>query len=360
MPDSLASVTPLSTITDRLRIIFPEGTPHRNYCVREVAARTVWVMLYAGALEGAGRWLRPSMVTDMSDRQARRLADAERNKWYRKSEHPGRSRSAGAWFAPNSREQIRDETLRLGLIPNGAVIERKGLPTTSPAPRYALSLDFAALLKDDLAGEKLNVAIEKWRKAHLSKAALARVTLMRKGAVKTGGAVTVTFPSGHSRTLAPGPSSDFSKALVEEFAPRYLVRPAVLWLSESASKVRDCDDELAASLGLRIDATRNLPDLILIDVGTTGADFLVVFAEVVATDGPVNESRKKALLAIAQDAGFDARNIAFLTVYRDRGDQAFRRSVADLALGSFIWFMAEPDSLLILREGKPVPLSTLR
>ncbi len=28
-------------IHDRLRLIFPEGTSHRNYCIREMAAKTI-------------------------------------------------------------------------------------------------------------------------------------------------------------------------------------------------------------------------------------------------------------------------------------------------------------------------------
>lgn len=360
MPTSLPPVPALDTIATRLEQIFPEGIDHRNYCVRDVAVRTVWVMIYAGALQGSDRWIRPSMITDMSDRQARLLGDADRRKWYERYPVSGKSRPAKAWFAPNSREQIRDETIRLGLIPNGAVIERKGLATTSPLPKYALAADFAALMDKRLSANHLETAITMWRAAHLSKAALARITLIRKGAVRAANSISVTYPNGHTRTLAPGPSSVLSKAVIEEFAPRYLAVPAVLWLSESASKVREYDRELAGSLGLVINAAKDLPDIILVDAGDLAGEILVVFVEVVATDGPISEQRKAALLAIAQQAGFDEGNVTFLTAFRHRGDQAFRRAVSDIALGSFIWFMAEPESLMILREGKPVPLSSLR
>jgi hypothetical protein len=45
-------------IQTRLFDIFPEGTPNRGYCTREIAAKTVFVMLYIGAIEGRGL-LRP-------------------------------------------------------------------------------------------------------------------------------------------------------------------------------------------------------------------------------------------------------------------------------------------------------------
>lgn len=64
---SLPPLLPVSDIHARLQGIFPEGTSNRNYVTREIAAKTVFVMLYVGAVEGAGRWLRPNQVTRMTD-----------------------------------------------------------------------------------------------------------------------------------------------------------------------------------------------------------------------------------------------------------------------------------------------------
>ncbi len=356
----LPPVPSLTLITKRLEAIFPEGVSHRNYCVRDVAARTVWVMFYAGAVDGFNRWIRPSMVTDMTDRQAKLQTESDRLRWYDQALSSTKKRPAKAWFAPNSREQIRDETIRLGFIPNGAVSERKGLVTTSSLPKYSLGSDFAELFQEPITPKDLEASIVHWRSKHLSKAALARSVLIKKGAVRSSDTVLVTYPNGNTRSLAPGPSSILSKAVIEEFAPRYLRQPAVLWLSESASKVREQDNELAKSLGIKIDPAKVLPDVILVDVGDSTGEILVVFTEIVATDGPITEQRKEALLDIAHTAGFESGSIAFLTVFHDRSNSAFKKSISDLALGSFTWFMAEPDSLLILRDGKPVPLSGLR
>ena len=54
-------------IHERLQAIFPEGTANRNYVTREIAAKTVFVMLYIGAVEGAECWLRPDQVTRMTE-----------------------------------------------------------------------------------------------------------------------------------------------------------------------------------------------------------------------------------------------------------------------------------------------------
>lgn len=235
MPDNLPRVPPLKTIQKRLPLIFSEGVEHRNYCVREMAARTIWVMLYAGAVEGFDRWARPSMITDMTDRQAAVLELDARNRWHAIARSQKKKRPANSWYAANSREPIRDETIRLGLIPAGAIIERTGLATTSSLPKYALTREFAALFDETLVGRALVATIASWQESNLNKAALARVTLLKKGISEAADTVLVRFPNGNTRTLAPGPSSVICKAVIEEFAGRYLEKPAVLWLSESAT-----------------------------------------------------------------------------------------------------------------------------
>ena len=316
-----------------------------------MSARTIFVMFYVGAIHGTGCWLRPDQVTKMTDAQATRTAEKDRLAWAELSLKPGKlKRIANNWYAANTREPIRDETLRLGLIPTGAVVERSGLATTSALPRYALASDFTTLFDESLTGRNLTRQIEKWQSEHLSTGALARAKLIRRGATLKLGAVRIEFPNGETRLLSPGPSSAITKAVIEEFAPRYLHGPAVLWLSESGNKVISRDDELAKLIGIRIEADRNLPDIILIDTGNS--KFLVVFAEVVATDGPINQKRKEALLKLAVDAGFDTKQIAFLTAFADRAASAYRKAAPELAWGSFVWFASEPEHILVLQDGR--------
>ena len=342
-----------ATIHKRLQVIFTEGIPQRTYCVREAAASTVFAMLYIGAVEGAGEWLAPKQIYRMTDVQAAQALDAERRNYVKASLKPGFQPKEKTWYRDNSREQIRDETIRQGLIPNNAVIERPGVPTTSAKPRYALRADFAALFDPALSADQLDKAAETWREQHLSATALARTVLMRRGATTTGEGILVTFPNGETRRMAPSPSSVISKAVIEEFSKRFLANPAVLWVSESGAKVVSRDDQLAAQLKLKIVAERNLPDIILVDLGDgKSGHVLLVFIEVVASDGPVTPQRQEALLKIATDAGFPANRVAFVTAFLDRSHLAFKKAIAELAWRSFAWFAAEPEHLIILHTGE--------
>ena len=238
MSAELGPVPSLALIAARLPVIFPEGVEHRNYLIRDMAARALFVMRYAGAIEGSQRWVRPSMVTDMTDKAARALDAESREAWCSRMLSQKKAAVVKPWYKPNSREPIRAETIRLGLVPNGAVIER-ALPSNSGLPRYALGKEFAALLDEALSGAALEKAVFEWQAAHLSPAARARLSLIQAGATAAGGHLLVTYPNGTTHRLAPGPSSTIAKAVIEEFAPRFLKMPAVLWFSDSASKVRE-------------------------------------------------------------------------------------------------------------------------
>ncbi len=348
------------TVFKRLQVIFSEGVPQRTYCVRDAAASTVFTMLYIGAVEGAGEWVAPKQIVRMTDAQALLKKDAERKTYATRSLQPGFQPRGKTWYRENSREQIRDETIRQGFITNNAVAERPGLATTSGKPRYALRAAFAALFNPGLSEQELAKAAESWREQHLSATALARTVLMRRGAVTTGEGILVTFPNGETRRMAPGPSSVISKAVIEEFARTFLLTPAVLWVSESGAKIVARDDELAAQIKLKISADRNLPDIILVDLGEgNNGGVLLVFVEVVATDGPVTKQRQEALLKIATDAGFPEQRVAFVTAYLDRSHAAFKKTISELAWRSFAWFAAEPEHLIVLHDGKETPVKNL-
>ena len=333
----------------RLEALVPPQLDPDRYVRRLVAARALFVMLYGYALEGTENWIRPTAVIDMSDLQAARFAPAVRREWLSRVQSARRPQDVpGRWYRENSRETIRDEALRR-LVELGIVVQRPGVPPTSPKPRYALAASVLPVLAPSLSATALEREIRRWRKAHLSSAALARIALDRRGATATTRRVRITLPNGESRHLAPGPSAELTRAAVEELAPRFLARPAVLLVSESAQKVSYRDEELLRATDLRIEAATTLPDVVMIDLGVEPP--LLVFVECVATGGAINEARRAALEALAVTSGYAAQDTAHVTVFGDRTEAQFRAHAAALAWGSFVWFASEPDNLVFLRRG---------
>jgi hypothetical protein len=349
---SYPSLLPWQEIHARLPEIFPEGLANREHSIWEIAAKTIFVMIYAGAVEGENRWIRPDQVTRMTDAQAESHDEAARAGWVIQSMKPSKADVPGRWYAVNTRESIRDDTIRYALIQNSAVIERP-VPTTSPHGRYALQREFSELLTPDLDEATFIAKAAAWREKHLNAGALARIAIVRRGAASGGAFELVTFPNGETRRMTTGPSADISKAVIEVFARKYLTKPGVISLSESGNKIVARDDDLAKAIGLSIPADRSLPDIVLVDLGPSHP--LLIFVEVVHTDGPVHDARKAALLQVAEAAGFPPKHVAFVTAYLDRASQPFRKTVSSLAWGSYAWFASEPDNLIVF-AGKSVPI----
>jgi len=347
----------VAEIHARLQKLVPETEDPRGWVRRELAAKILFVMLYGYAIEGRNRWIRPTAVTDMTDNRAGLQDPAERIAWLDLVQSPNRPRNIpGRWYGENSREQIRDESLR-AMLELGLVVERPGLPTTSPKPRYALAESLVELLSPTLEGDQLENAIDAWREAHLSKAALMRISIVRKGAASDQEGVLVRLPNGEVRRMAPGPSSKLTKAVAEEMATRFLGQPAVALLSESALKVSYRDDELCKAIGFDFEASEILPDLLLADLGSDPP--LLVFVECVVSDGPVNERRRKELGRLALKADYQEASCGFVTAFHDRVKSPYRSMSSSLAWGSFVWFETEPDHLIYLRQGYEERATTL-
>ena len=164
-----------------------------------------------------------------------------------------------------------------------------------------------------------------WQERNLTAEALARVRLQLRSATAAQSKVLVTLPNGKSRQMEAGLSSIITKAVVEVFAHRFLSDPALLWISESGNKVIRRDDQLAQSIGLKIETDRLLPDVILVDIAPEQP--LVIFIEVVATAGWITEARKGAFSEMMAAAQFARNQVAFVSAFQDRDAPAFKRAL---------------------------------
>ena len=104
----------------------------------------------------------------MGDAQSRDQSDAARLTYAAAVEKPGSAPPPDRWYQDNTREPIRDETLRDGFVRAGAVVTRSGLATTSSKPRYALQSAFAGLFEPALDQDVLRTAITLWQERYLS------------------------------------------------------------------------------------------------------------------------------------------------------------------------------------------------
>ena len=361
MSKPLCKLPKLETIKKRLPLIFPEGIQNRKFLISELCSKVIFVMLYTDSVFGKDKWIRPSQVYNMTDAQAFRTNYSERISWTEKSLKQGMFKNIqNPWYANNTREGIRDDVIRKSLIPVGAVKVKTGLPTTSSKPRYSLEPDFADLFDERIDKNTLMKMILNWQKEHLSPEAIAKIKIIQQGAslIKNGADILVSLPNGEKRKMSAGPSSVISKYVIEDFTKHFLESPALLFLSESSKKIVAQDKELASNIGLKIEVDKDLPDIILADLGPTPPMF--IFVEVVVTDGPITGQRRTSLLSIAQDAGFRKENLVFLTAFLDRNSPVYRRLSSSIAWESLVWFASEPRNLVIFKSNVKRTISSLR
>jgi BsuBI/PstI restriction endonuclease domain/BsuBI/PstI restriction endonuclease HTH domain len=342
---TLPALVGVGEVQRRLESIFPTAYPDRSMLIGQMAARAVFVFLYGGFLNSVQHHLRPIVICRFTAKQARRTDDEARRAWIASAFKQGFRPPGAPWYADNTRESLRDDLFRNRLVRMGLVTRKPGVPTNSSAPIYSLSDAFAALFEPALKGSTFDAAALQWREKHLAPEALARMVLKARGAMARSSDVIVEMPDRSRLRLAAGPSSLIVKALIEEFAPRWMVRPVVLWVSASDVKTQPHFVELAESVGFRFDAATLLPDLILADVGDP---LRIVFCEVVATDGPIDDDRKAAFVKLSKASGIDRANLHFLSAYLDRESAPLRKTFHRVAVESDLWFTNEPDLLVRL------------
>ena len=342
---SLPALPSIGDIQGRLARIFPESFSDRTILVGLTAARVVFVFSYGGFVEGHGRFLRPSYIYLFTAEQAELTNDEDRQHWLSTVRHSGHRVAGTRWYADNSRETIRDDLMRNQLLRLGILHKLPGIPTTSSVPIYYLAAGFAALFSPSLSDEDFVQAAEIWRTEHLGRATLQRMALKAQGIQAKTGDVFIEMPDGSRIRVAAGPSTDILKGLIEDYAPRHMKKPQVLWISSSDKKSYPQYVEWTDSVGLTFGLNNELPDLILLDMSKTGH---FVFCEIVATDGAVTEARKEALLSLIRLSKIPVNEVKFLTAFEDRGAAPFRKNFSSLALNTMVWFRTEPDLLVIL------------
>ena len=341
----LSPLLSIDEIRERLNIIFPESFPDRGLLVGLMAAKVIYVFLYGGFVEGTGRYLRPSFIYLFTEEQAQKTTDEDRIYWVVNASKAGFRPSGTRWYADTSREPIRDDLMRNVLLPLGIMLKRPGAATTASTPINYMSKEFSYLFDISLHGGNLLSAIEHWRTKHLSQATLQRMALTAQGIHAKTGDILIDMPDGTRIRISGGPSSNISKSLIEEFAPIHLNKPAVLWLSASDKKSYPQFAELAKSVGLAFNPSKELPDLIFADM-VEPVSF--VFCEVVATDGAVTNLRKEAILELVKASKIPEQSVKFLSAFEDRSSGTFKKNFSKLAVDTLVWFRTEPNLLVIL------------
>ncbi len=160
-------------------------------------------------------------------------------------------------YAPNSRETFRRQTIHQ-LVAAGIALynpDDPARPVNSPKAVYQIEADTLTLLRS-FGTATWNKKLEKYLTTRKTLTArYAKEREMKK--------LPVTLGTGDTIRLSPGAHSQLIKAIIEEFAPRFVPGGVLVYAGDTGEKWGYFDKELLTKLGVAVDGHGKMPDVVL-------------------------------------------------------------------------------------------------
>ena len=237
----------------------------------------------------------------------------------------------GKQYAPNTRETFRRQTMHQ-LVAAGIALynpDDPARPVNSPKAVYQIEPDTLTLLRSfGTAGWNKNLAAYLETRQTLA-ARYAKEREMQK--------LPVTLATGETIRLSPGHHSELIKAIIEEFAARFVPGGVLIYAGDTGDKWGYFDKELLAKLGVVVDGHGKMPDVVLYYPERKW----LLLVESVTSHGPVDGKRhaELATLFAASTAG-----LVYVTAFPSRS--VMTRYLCDIAWETEVWCGEAPSHLI--------------
>lgn len=239
--------------------------------------------------------------------------------------------SYGKQYAPNTRETFRRQTMHQ-LVAAGIALYNPDDPTrpvNSPKAVYQIEPDTLALLKT-FGTASWNTALEAYLKTRKTLTArYAKEREMKK--------LPVLLATGDTIRLSPGDHSELIKAIIEEFAPRFVPGAVLIYAGDTGDKWGYFDKELLAKLGVVVDGHGKMPDVVLY---YPDREWLIL-VESVTSHGPVDGKRHEEL---AQLFAGSTAGLVYVTAFPARSIMS--RYLGEIAWETEVWVAEAPSHLI--------------
>lgn len=233
--------------------------------------------------------------------------------------------------AENTRETYRKASLK-HLVDYG-LITRFQSSTNDPHTHYVLNREFEKMLRDYLKAPPDRRA--KILSAFKKKAPrIAEPAAKREIRIKIGKRVI---------KLSPGRHNQLVKQIVGVFAPIFVDEPKVLYVGDTAHKLKYIS-KTAAKLGIVIEEHAKAPDVILYSKSKN----IVYVVEAVISGGAFSSDRVRDVERVLFKEQAKQVGVEYFTAFPDR--TTFRRFIEDIAWGTQVWLAQEPFGVIIFRR----------
>ena len=234
-------------------------------------------------------------------------------------------------YAPNTRETVRRQVLHQFVLAGLADYNPfdPDLATNSPRAHYAISESALPAISSFGTSEWENAVA-----GFLSRrSGLMEIFQRRRSKLL----IPVRFPDGKLVELSPGAHNKLQKAVVEEFASRYLEDPKLLYLGDTANKNLYINAEILKALHFPVTQHDKLPDVVIYDEKRNWL-FLV---EAVTSHGPMSPKRVLELEKMLRDC---PAGLIYVSAFSDMAE--FRRHISQIAWDTEVWIAELPEHLI--------------
>lgn len=243
----------------------------------------------------------------------------------------------GVQYAPNTRETFRrfsvHQLVQAGLVlPNP---DNPARPVNSPKTVYKIAPEALRLLR---ARKSKN-----WTEMVATFGAQRSTLADRYAHIRDLKRVPVRMAGNRILHLTPGAHSLLIRAVVEQFASRFVPGGNLLYVGDTGKKWSFRDEKGFGTLGIQLDEHGKMPDVVVHD----GKRRWLVLIEVVTSHGPVNPKRHEELKRLF---GKSKAGLVFVTAFPSRAIMS--KYWNELAWETEVWVAEHPDHLIHLNGSR--------
>jgi len=228
----------------------------------------------------------------------------------------------GKEYAPNTRETFRRQSMHQFVDASLAVPNPDDPSRPVNSPKFCYQIEPTALELLRTYGTTAWVAN---LKAYLRSVETLKQRYARARELKM---VPVTLAEGSEVYLTPGGHSRLVKAIIDEFAPRFVPGGHVIYVGDTGDKWRYFDEEALRALGVTVDVHGKMPDVLIHHVEK---DWLILI-EAVTSHGAVDAKRRQELAALFQGV---RPGLVYVTAFLTRSDMS--KYISDISWETEVW-----------------------
>lgn len=235
-------------------------------------------------------------------------------------------------YAENTRESIRKYSVKQ-LVAAGVLLHNPDKPdraVNSSGNYYQVEHNALALFR--------KFGTKGWKKSLLTYLETRQTLADQFARHRDMQRIPVALNRGRNIKLSAGKHSDLIRAIIKEFAPRFVPGGEPVYVGDTGTKWGYFDEKLLHSLGIKVGSHGKMPDVVIY---YREKNWLIL-VEAVASSGPVDGIRYSELsdLFKASTAG-----IVFVTAFPDRGE-IMRKFLSVVAWETEVWCASDPSHLI--------------